>query len=78
MRDSENVIREGKAVSSGAHNLVKGLTRNAAIKCTLAALTCTSAINLIHLYFIIISRMQYRRLTIPVVKLAPTARGNWI
>lgn len=42
---------------------------------TRGALACTAAINLIHLYFIIISRAQYRRLTTPVVKLARIARG---
>lgn len=31
-------------------------------------------VNLIHLYFIIISRMQYSRLRMPVVKLARIAR----
>lgn len=68
--------RETEVVSSRAHNLIKSLTRNTAVKCILGVLTCTSTINLIHLYFIIISRAQYRRLTIPVVKLARIAHGT--
>lgn len=68
--------RETQEVSSRAHNLIKDLTRNTTIKCILGALTCTSTINLIHLYFIIISQAQYHRLTIPVVKLVRIARGT--